>query len=256
MTAFLDADALRLAALGGRWQHLDVVATTGSTNADLAAEAREGARPGRVLVSAHQSAGRGRFARRWEAPPDTSIALSVLLAPERPPEEWGWLPLVVGLGVVEGLGASTGLDAVLKWPNDVLVDERKICGILCEAVTGGSAPLAVAGMGLNVDLSAGQLPVPTATSVRLEGSTAAATTIAAAVLASLEEWFGRWEAGDDVAGAYRVRCATIGRAVEVHTADGVVSGRALGVDDSGALLVEHRDGVRAFVAGDVVHVRR
>ena len=256
VNAYLDADALRLAALGGRWQRLDVVASTGSTNADLAEAARQGAAPGRVLVSAHQSAGRGRFARRWEAPPDTSIAVSVLVAPARPVDEWGWLPLLTGLGVAEGLAASTGLDAVLKWPNDVLVNDRKICGILCEAVAVGEGTLAVAGMGVNIALTREQLPVASATSVRLEGSDADATAVAAAVLAALEEWLGRWEAGEDVAASYRERCATIGRDVEVHTPDGIVRGLAVGADDAGALLVEVDGGVRAFVAGDVVHVRR
>ena len=186
VSGFIEADALAVAVAGGLWQHVDVVASTGSTNADLARQSREGAPTGRVLVSGHQSAGRGRLARRWEAPPDTSVACSVLVAPRRPMPEWGWLPLLVGMAVADGVRAATGLDARLKWPNDVLVNERKLCGILCESVGDLDHPRAVLGFGLNVALRADQLPVPTATSTRLEGSDAGATTIVAAVLRSLE----------------------------------------------------------------------
>src|SRR5699024_3084416 len=134
VTAFLDADALAAACLGGLWRRLDVVPTTGSTNADVASAAQGGAAAGLVLASAHQSAGRGRLARRWEAPPDTSLACSVLVAPARPQAAWGWLPLLVGMAVADGVRAATGIDAGLKWPNDVLVGDRKLCGVLCEGV--------------------------------------------------------------------------------------------------------------------------
>ncbi len=143
VSGFIEADALAVAVAGGLWQHVDVVASTGSTNADLARQSREGAPAGRVLVSGHQSAGRGRLARRWEAPPDTSVACSVLVAPRRPMPEWGWLPLLVGMAVADGVRAATGLDARLKWPNDVLVNERKLCGILCESVGDLDHPRAV-----------------------------------------------------------------------------------------------------------------
>ena len=256
VSGFIEADALAVAVAGGLWQHVDVVASTGSTNADLARQSREGAPAGRVLVSGHQSAGRGRLARRWEAPPDTSVACSVLVAPRRPMPEWGWLPLLVGMAVADGVRAATGLDARLKWPNDVLGNERKLCGILCESVGDLDHPRAVLGFGLNVALRADQLPVPTATSTRLEGSDAGATTIVAAVLRSLETWFSAWDAGQDVVDAYRRRCDTIGREVVVRVAGGEpVRGRAVGVDAGGGIVVDDGTTVRTFVAGDVEHLR-
>lgn len=255
VSAFIEADALAVAVAGGLWQRVDVVGTTGSTNADLATLSREGADPGRVLASGHQSAGRGRLARRWEAPPDTSIACSALVAPRRPMPEWGWLPLLVGMAVTDGVRAATGLDATLKWPNDVLVNGRKLCGILCESVGDADAPRAVLGFGLNVELRADQLPVPTATSTRLEGSDAGATAILAAVLRSLETWFTAWDAGEDVLAAYRRRCDTIGREVVVHLPEGDITGTAVGVDAGGGLVVRTPSGERTFVAGDVEHLR-
>lgn len=256
MHDFLDGGALTLAVAGGLFDRIDTVASTGSTNADLAAAAREGAPPGVVLLAGHQSSGRGRFARRWEAPPDTSIACSALVAPRRPVDEWGWLPLLVGLAVADGVRAATGLDARLKWPNDVLVGDRKLCGILCEAIGDAAPPRAVLGWGLNVGLTAEQLPVPTATSTRIEGSDARATAIAAAVLRALETWFTRWDAGAPLADAYRERCGTIGREVVVRLGgDEAVRGVATGVDADGGLVVRTATGERTFVAGDVEHVR-
>ena len=224
VSGFIEADALAVAVAGGLWQHVDVVASTGSTNADLARQSREGAPAGRVLVSGHQSAGRGRLARRWEAPPDTSVACSVLVAPRRPMPEWGWLPLLLGMAVADGVRAATGLGARLKWANDVLVNERKLCGILCESVGDLDHPRAVLGFGLNVALRADQLPVPTATSTRLEGSDAGATTI-------------------------------VGEVVVRVAAGEPVRGRAVGVDAGGGIVVDDGTTVRTFVAGDVEHLR-
>lgn len=238
------------------WADIDVIATTGSTNADLTARAREGARSGTVLVAAHQSSGRGRLSRRWEAPPDTAVACSVLVAPHRPAAAWGWLPLVVGLSVVEGLGDATGLDALLKWPNDVLVADRKLCGILCEVVAREPEPCAVLGFGVNVALRSEQLPVPNATSTELEGSQASATDIVAAILDRLAAHYRTWDAGGTVATAYRERCATLGREVKVHLGEGTVTGQAVDIDDSGGLVVASTTGLRTFLAGDVVHLRR
>lgn len=255
-------DAARLAAAlvrpGGVWTQVTTLATTGSTNADLAAAARAGAESGTVLVSSHQSAGRGRFTRVWEAPPGTSLAISVLLRP--PPavaaRRWLWLPLVAGLAVADGLRASTGVAAELKWPNDVLADGRKLCGILAERVDSVHGPAAVIGMGVNTTLSADQLPVPTATSVVLAGGTADDAALAEAVLAALGGWYTRWLAAEDLRGEYAARCTSVGRRVRVQLSpDDVVEGLATGVDADGCLLVSVAGGERAFAAGDVVHLR-
>lgn len=256
MSEFLDLPALRAGAGGGVWSRIDLVPATGSTNADLAAAARAGSPAGRVLVTGDQRSGRGRFRRPWVAPPGTSVACSVLVAPTRPVADWGWLPLVVGMAVADGVREACGLDTGLKWPNDVLVAERKLCGILCESVITDDGPRAVLGLGLNVGLREADLPVPTATSTYLEGSTASATWITAAVLRRLEHWLAAWESGAPLVEAYRDRCLTLGRAVSVQLApEGAVTGRAVSVDESGALVLRTADGLRTLVAGDVVHLR-
>ncbi|MFT4109345.1 biotin--[acetyl-CoA-carboxylase] ligase [Propionicimonas sp.] len=256
----VDADRLAGALVrpGTVWTGVSSVTSTGSTNADLAAAARAGAPSGTVLVSDHQSAGRGRFARVWEAPAGTSLAMSVLLRPPAalPSERWLWLPLVAGLAVAEGIGIGCGPAAEVKWPNDVLIGGRKVCGILCERVDAGEPAAAILGMGLNTTLGEDELPVPTATSLVLAGAEVDPTGVAAAVLAALGRWYTRWLAADDLRAEYAARCSTVGRPVRVEVSrDQVVEGTATGVDDAGRLLVEVAGRVRSFAAGDVVHLR-
>jgi BirA family biotin operon repressor/biotin-[acetyl-CoA-carboxylase] ligase len=234
------------------------VATTGSTNADLAAAARAGADSGSVLISDHQSAGRGRFARVWEAPPGTSLAISALLRPPAsvPVARWLWLPLLTGLAVASGLRAAAGVEVQLKWPNDVLIDGRKVCGILSERVDSVSGPAAVIGMGINTTLTEVQLPVPTATSLALAGAVVDPGEIALGVLQALGEWYSRWLAGADLRADYASGCSSVGRTVRVELSPTeAVVGEATGVDANGCLLVRAAGVERAFAAGDVVHLR-
>jgi BirA family biotin operon repressor/biotin-[acetyl-CoA-carboxylase] ligase len=234
------------------------VATTGSTNADLAAAARAGADSGSVLISDHQSAGRGRFARVWEAPPGTSLAISALLRPPAsvPVARWLWLPLLTGLAVASGLRAAAGVEVQLKWPNDVLIDGRKVCGILSERVDSVSGPAAVIGMGINTTLTEAQLPVPTATSLALAGAVVDPGEIALGVLQALGEWYSRWLAGADLRADYASGCSSVGRTVRVELSPTeAVVGEATGVDANGCLLVRAAGVERAFAAGDVVHLR-
>ncbi len=251
----VDAARLTRALTGpGRvFTHVRCLPTTGSTNADLAAEAVAGAPSGSVLVADHQSTGRGRFDRRWEAPPGTSVAVSVLLRPtDLPLERWLWLPLVTGVAVAEALRVVAGVDALVKWPNDVLIDDRKVCGILSERVDDA----AVIGMGINTTLTDEQLPVPAATSLALEGSTADVTDVVGEVLQALERAYRRWLDDDDLRFWFAQRCSTVGRRVRVQQSDTQgVDGLALGVDEWGRLLVRTSLGERAFAAGDVLHLR-
>ncbi len=145
-----------LVTSGSPWLDVDVHRELGSTNA----EAARLARPFHVVVTDHQKAGRGRLGRIWETPPHTSVTLSVLLP--APDVGRGWMPLAAGLAVRDALRDVAGVEAGLKWPNDVLVPadgERKVCGILCELQPGGI----VVGLGVNVDQERDELPVDTAT---------------------------------------------------------------------------------------------
>lgn len=245
-------DAARLAAVSaGGWQ-VRVVAETGSTNSDLAAAARGGAPAGTVLVAELQTAGRGRLDRRWAAPPGTGLTFSVLLRPDVPAASLSWLPMVVGAALVGTLRTALTLSVVLKWPNDVLLDERKLAGVLVEVVpVPGQPPAAVVGVGLNVAANSGELP-PGATSATAGlGAEVERTGLLIALLDGLRLGLARWEADPSSArDTYLPFCSTIGRWVRVELPDGrTVEGIASDVDAVGRLVV---DGT-AFSAADVVH---
>ncbi|WP_030202026.1 biotin--[acetyl-CoA-carboxylase] ligase [Streptomyces sp. NRRL S-87] len=262
----LNAAALRRALVepAGLWTSLEVVPSTGSTNTDLAARAAE-LSEGAVLVAEEQTAGRGRLDRSWTAPARSGLFFSVLLEPTGVPvEQWGWLPLLAGVATAEAVARTAGVDTALKWPNDVLVtvegEERKTGGILAERAGDGI----VVGIGLNVTLSADELPVPGAGSLAL--AKAAGTDrdpLLRAVLRSLEAWYGHWRAaGGDAARsgvleAYTAGCATLGRRVRADLPGGrEVVGRAEALDADGRLVIVTDGGGRETVgAGDVVHLR-
>ena len=155
----LRQDELRRAVLapGRLWSRLDVLAQTGSTNDDLLASARAGAAEGAVLVAEHQTRGRGRQGRQWVSRTGSALIFSVLLRPAAvPPADRGWLPLLTGVAVARALRQVAGVDAALKWPNDVLADGAKLAGILAEQA--GEA--IVIGVGLNVAATRDELPPP------------------------------------------------------------------------------------------------
>lgn len=252
-----------------------MVATTGSTNTDLAARA-PGLPEGAVLVAEEQSAGRGRLDRSWVAPARSGLFFSVLFKPGDavPQERWGWLTLLAGVATATGLSRAAGVDTALKWPNDLLVtvdgEERKTGGILAERVAGGPSQAegsgggVVVGIGLNVSLTEDELPVPAAGSLAL--AKAAVTDrdpLLRAVLRSLEEWYGNWRAagGDPAASGlqetYAAGCATLGRHVRAELPGGrTLTGTAEAVDTDGRLVIRTAEGQHEAVgAGDVVHLR-
>lgn len=194
--------------------------------------------------------------RQWESPAGACIALSVLVRPTVEIQRWTWLPLIAGMAVAESLTRAGVAGVGVKWPNDVLVDGRKICGILSELVATRTGHAAVLGMGLNVSLSADELPVPTATSVVLEGCAASKAELVAGILNSLDAHLTRFDADSDLSDAYASMCSTIGRPVRVEVVDSSpVEGRAQAVDELGRLAVDTGAGIRWFAAGDVHHLR-
>ena len=245
------------------WRDVEVLASCPSTNAELARRARAGTPAGSVLVADHQSAGRGRLDRAWVTPPGSALTFSVLLAPDQVPDaRWPWLPLLVGIAVAEGVRRVAEVDCTLKWPNDVLVGERKLAGILVERLERSSGPVAVVGVGINVSLTEDELPVPTATSLQIEGAaTTDRTVVLREVLRSLEALFLEWRAdrGDATRGlveSYVRRCSTLGRQIRVALPGGEqLLGEATGIDAEGRLEVRTPEGSRTLGVGDVVHVR-
>lgn len=247
----------RLVTAGGLWRDVTVVPQTGSTNADLLAEARAGAAEGLVLVAEEQTAGRGRLGRSWSAPPGAGLIFSVLLRPAGvPPTRLGWLPLLTGVAVASAVRDQTGLPASLKWPNDVLVGERKLAGILAEA----HGDAVVVGVGLNITLTQAELPVPAATSLLIEDAASTdRAALLAAILAGLARRYLAWRtgpAGAELRADYLRWCATIGREVRAELPGGaVLTGTAADVDDAGRLVLRTPGGLVPVSAGDVVHVR-
>jgi BirA family biotin operon repressor/biotin-[acetyl-CoA-carboxylase] ligase len=253
----LDLPRLR-AAVAPRWVRVEVVDETASTNADLLADT---AAPDRsVLAAEHQVAGRGRFDRAWTSPPRAGLTFSALVRPTVAIQHWGWLPLLAGVALHEAVDAASGIASALKWPNDLLAaDGRKLAGILAQ--TSGEA--VVIGVGVNVDTTADELPVDTATSLAQAGAhTLDRTELLAAVLTRLDARYAQWldcngdAAACGLAEAYRAACSTIGRSVRVSLGDGaVVEGDATDVDALGRLIVRTSAGEQCIGAGDVEHVR-
>ena len=263
----LHAAALRSRAVrpGGLWREIEVVESTGSTNADLLARAQQGEPEGAVLAAEEQRAGRGRMGRTWTAPPRAALTFSLLLKPAVPPARLGWLPLLTGVAVAAAVTTVTGVETRLKWPNDLLAADAKLAGILAEAA--GDA--VVVGIGLNVSTEPTEFPSPRpgalpATSLRAAGATAPSREdILLAVLEGFERWYRAWQqAGGDpdrsgLRPGYIRLSATIGHTIRAELPGGqALSGSAVGVDSDGRLLVLLSSGSEvAVAAGDVVHLR-
>jgi len=239
----------------------EVVAQSESTNAALRAHASDadGWPHLSVLITTDQTAGRGRLDRSWIAPAGSALAISVLLR-DLPPrsEVFGWIPLAAGVAMADAVSAQLPEHEVgLKWPNDVLVDDLKICGILAEA----SAGAVIVGAGVNTLMTNEQLPVPTATSFAVLGVGVDPDRLVADYVGRLDGLLrGLAETGDAVVTGLHAetaaQCVTIGRDVDVSLPDGsALHGTAIRLESDGRLAVEV-DGSETLVgAGDVVHAR-
>ncbi len=238
------------------------IVETGSTNADLARQAARGASHGEVLVADVQHRGRGRMGRVWQAPPGTALLFSALLRlPAIPVARRGWVGAVLGLAIVGAVRDRTGIEAGLKWPNDVLIGGSKVAGILAEMA--GDA--VVVGAGLNVSVAAADLPRADATSLVLSGADPACCdrdVLLAAILDRFGAHVARWQAagGDIEASGLRAEylrsCLTVGSHVAVHLPDGtIVTGRAIDVAPDGSIVIDGGGSPRHFAAGDVQHLR-
>jgi len=235
-----DLSAARILAhtTGTRFQHVEVHASIDSTQVLLVSE---GGDDGRVVIADHQTAGRGRQGRSWLDTPGAMLMFSALIR-DVPPDEAALVSLAAGVAVANALGG----DAKLKWPNDVRIGGRKVCGILGELAPAGD--YIVVGIGVNVGHEAGDLPDELgATSLRIvRGEAPRRDDLCAAILRELDGLLGA-----DFMDEYRRLCETIGASVRVELPDGSIEGTATEVRDDGALIV---DGT-VVMAGDVIHLR-
>lgn len=266
----LDPEAVRAALTVlplGRVEVVDAVPST-STALLEAATADPGAWPDRsVLVADHQQAGRGRAGRTWTTPRGVAVTVSVLLRPAVDRRHLGWVPLLGGLAAARAL-RDLGAQAMLKWPNDVLLPAatevpgwgpyRKVAGVLADLRPGPGDPVVVLGVGLNVAQTAGELPVPTATSLAMAGFEAARQDVLVALLARWLEADAAWRAaGGDATAAglaeeWAAMSVTLGHEVLIDLPGGrTIEGLATGVAEDGSLLVRAGGSTTAVRAGDV-----
>jgi len=260
-------DGLTQARLQGALGHrlFQFYGQVGSTN-DVAREwAAAGAPNGAVVVAEEQIAGRGRFARRWNAPPGTALLLSMIIRAE--PIQANYLvrlPLAGALAVVEVLEALGAHDLGIKWPNDVLLSGRKVAGILAETEWQGEIlAVGVLGIGINVrvDFTGSELEVSAISVEPTLGVPIDRATLLAAILQRIDFWLVRLSS-PQLIDTWRSRLITIGQRITARFADDqrsptpvgheAITGVALGVDDLGALLVQSDDNRRhRLVAGEV-----
>jgi BirA family transcriptional regulator, biotin operon repressor / biotin---[acetyl-CoA-carboxylase] ligase len=246
-------DAAQLSS-GFRVRHLT---TTSSTNTVALEAAVAGEPEGLVVVADHQTAGRGRLGRTWSAPAGTALLVSVLLRP--PPPLMHPAVTAVGCAAAAACTRVSGREPRLKWPNDLVVDDRKLAGVLAETTANMAA--VVVGLGLNVNRPTDRPEELTTIAIDLEdlaGSTIDRDELLDVVLEELRARYDHLisDGPDDLLAEYRARCVTIGQQVSVTQPNGVLEGRAVGVSSSGALELEQRQGGRVTVEiGDVVHVR-
>ena len=233
----------------------------GSTSDRAKELADEGADPGTVVVAETQTAGRGRRGRVWASPPRRNLYFSVILRPELPPARAPELTLVASVALCDAL-RQAGVQAGIKWPNDLLVSGKKIAGILTElAAEPDRVHWVVVGAGVNVNARAEDFPEElraAATSVLLErGQAAPRALFAAACFTALEEWLDRHaeDGFGPVRDAWRERSVTLGREVIVEADGREIAGNAEDIDESGALLVRSRAGVERILSGDVTLLR-
>lgn len=241
----------------GTWRRVEWRAEIDSTQRLARELARSGAEEGTTVIAEAQSGGRGRLGRTWHSPPGVNLYCSIVLRPPLPPPAVPQIALVAGLAVADAVIAATGLAPRLKWPNDVLLDGRKVAGILTEMEAEmDRVHHVVAGIGVNVNVEAFPDDLATkATSLRLAtGQRVDRAAFAAGLLAAFEARYGRFLADGFAAmrGEWEACSSLIGKEVRVAASEGEVAGRVLGLDDDGALRLEGPGGlVRRIVAGEV-----
>jgi len=222
---------------------------------------------GSVVLAEQQTAGRGRLDRTWFSPPAMNLYASVVLVPTPSFQRMSWIPLIAGLSLTEAIHQTCGLHATLKWPNDVLLHDQKLGGILCEGTSQGPHyQLVAVGIGLNVNMSETDFPDDLrfhSTSLRIHTLTAInRNTLLAHVLNAFETWYTQLteERLDPIHSAYIAQCETLGRELLVHLSNGeefFATGQAIGEDGSLHVCLKNAPGapIRSIHSGDVTHMK-
>ena len=267
MVTAMQGDHAREALAESRFSDVRWVPETGSTNADLLALAAEGAPDGVVLVADHQTAGRGRMGRTWEAPSGTSLLCSTLLRPELPLGLVHLVSLAAAVAASDACEAVTGVRPTLKWPNDLMLllpdgQERKVGGLLAESsIRGDEVAAVVVGMGINVnwpeDLPDELASIATSLNHHCGGEIDREELLVAHLrgLEGILDGLASEEGREALLLRYRHLSSTLGRMVRAELGSGSLTGTAVDLTPEGHLLVELGGEQIAISAGDVVHLR-
>ena len=234
-----------------QYWRVSVVDLTTSTQSDLAELVNSSvAKSGELIVAEFQSAGRGRLDRTFEAPPQSALLFSLYLEPKRVRTDWSFLSFLAAITLQEVISEITPQTVSLKWPNDILIGDKKVAGLLAQQIGDG----VIVGIGLNVEMSETELPVPTATSLALAGSNKLDRNLLLIdFLNRFERIYAEWESGANFVEKYLQIGATIGRKVRVEVIGrDPIEGKAIAITTQGALIMSNGFEVNV---GDVVHLR-
>lgn len=237
-------------ALSQYWR-VSVLDLTTSTQSELADMVRENsAKSGDVIAAEFQTAGRGRMDRTFEAPKSSALLFSLYITPTRDRGDWGFITHLAALTMQQVISVDLLSQVSLKWPNDILIGDAKVAGLLAQAAGEGI----ILGIGINVSMTEDELPVSSATSIAIAGSSNLnRNLILSNFLMLFESNFKKWDEGQDFIESYSRNCSTIGQNVRVEVAGRESrTGKALAINQTGALILE--DGFEVNV-GDVVHLR-
>ena len=231
-----------------------------STNDYALKLAKEGAKEGTVVLSESQSKGKGRLGRSWFSPSGANIYLSIILRPQMPTSQIPLLTFAAAIAVAKSIRDVTNLDADIKWPNDILIRGKKVAGILSEmGAEKDKVNFAIVGIGINVNLDKKDIPlelIDKATSIKIESNSLIdRTNLICRIIENLEEWYNLFERKgiNDIIKEWKRLAITIGRDVKVQSGNSFVEGRAVDIDENGALLIKDRDGIiQRVLSGDIM----
>ena len=242
--------------MGKRIHHFQTIP---STNTEAYQLALRGAPEGEIVIAESQEKGRGRLGRHWVSPPFLNLYLSVILRPEIPPSQASLITLMAAVAVAEAIERFSGLHPVIKWPNDILVENRKVAGLLNEIHSETDRiHFVILGIGVNLNMEKELLPKEIrglATSLKMEtGKSVSRKEFVPCLLGALEKWYTLFlrEGGKPVLDAWREKARLKGKPVKVTSFGETLLGRAVDIDAEGRLILETEKGERKrIVAGDV-----
>lgn len=263
MTAHLSQEAIERALTGGFGSPLRFFEEIGSTNTEALSWARQGAPEGALVVTNHQTEGRGRWGRSWSSAPGKLLQFSLVLRPGLAPDQLGLVTTALGVACAEAIEELAAVEPTIKWPNDVRIGGRKVAGILVESeLAGASVDIVVAGMGINVAWSEDEIPPElrdTATSLHVATSAESPDRIdlLTAVLRNFElRYVSLPETAPAMIAAATARSDVLGRDVTVAlSTDETFSGRAVGLSPQGELELETEGGITTLAVGEIARLR-